>query len=129
MSQYRTYFFVSEQQISGDGNPMELIETGLPHHDFIGQEICRSWNEAHIEQFFYGILKDRIRSCKMTCRLDNKGHTCCHICFTGVDGFRMTKKVKDAIDEQVTGQFCDGWGEGFFGITMEAPDGAKLQVF
>ena len=42
---------------------------------------------------------------------------------------RLTQKVRDFLDDYLSSQFCDGWGETFFyPRSFEVSDGTKLAV-
>ena len=130
MSVYRTRFHIKEIQVDENLNITGEYETNLPHHDFLCKEMCKSWNEMHMEQFYDGILKDKLASIRMSYGIDEEGKSFGRIIFTGIPGFRFSQKIKDEIDEQTSAQFSDGWGEGFFYPynTMTAPDGTIVAV-
>ncbi len=130
MSQYRTYFDIMEEQVDDNDDIIKDFKTNLPHHDFICQAMCKSWNNMHIEQFFDGPLAKKIKSAKMTYSRGPHGESFGHITFVGTPGFRFTQRMKEELDDQVSAQFSDGWGESFFGYIniMTAPDGTRFMV-
>lgn len=130
MSVYYTRFHIRELNLDENDNIIGEYEKNLPHHEFICKEMCKSFNDTHMEQFYDGILKDRLARVTMSYGQDGDGKSYGRIRFVGKPGVRFTQKVKDAIDEQTTDQFTDGWGEGFFYPTniMTAPDGIRVAV-
>lgn len=107
----------------------EAYEKDLPHHDIIAKEICDSWNEMKMEKYFYGTLKDKIKSAKMRCYRDKtNGKTIAKITIEGIPGFRFGSVRRAMVFDQIESQMSDGWGEGFFGCMFTAPDGTKFFV-
>ena len=129
MSAFNYLYAVHEVQVDKNDNLIAEFEDNLPHHSFIMDEMCKSWNDMHMEQYYDGILKNKILSAKMIPDIID-GTSCAKINIIGKSGVRFTQKVKDAIVEQTSAQMCDGWGEGFFGYAniMTAPDGTRLYV-
>ena len=129
MSKTQICYTCHEIILDDNGNFIKEYEENLPHHNQIEKEMCDSFNNTHIERFFDGILKDKIKSAIMTFKkIDNKSVGIMTI--EGIPNFRFTQKVRDEIYEQIGGQLSDGWGEGFFGYinVMTAPDGTKFIV-
>lgn len=130
MSIYKTRFHVRELNFDDKDNFIGEFETNLPHHDFLCKEMCKSWNDMHMEHFYDGILKGMLASVTMSYGKDENGKSFGRITFRGKPGFRFSQKVKDEMDEQTTAQFTDGWGESFlypYNI-MTAPDGTKVAL-
>ena len=130
MSQYAAIYTVNETQLDKDDNIIAEFQKDLPHHDFICEEMCKSWNDSKMEQFFDGILKDKILSARMKSGKTEDGESYCLINVIGRPKVRFTQKIREAIYEQISAQMSDGWGEGFFGYAniMTAPDGTRLMV-
>lgn len=130
MSLYRTYFNITETQVDLHGKVKQKMTTDLPHHDFICEAMCRSWNDAHMEHRFTGILKDKIINTTMTHEQGPGQMSYGIITVTGKPGLRMTRKTKNEIEDQITEMFSGEWGNTFFGTghTMTAPDGITLFV-
>lgn len=130
MSMFKVLTNLHETVIDKNGNIQDEFDTNLKHHDQIASEICKSWNEANMSQYYDGILKDNIVSCKMTCTQDKTSkESIAVITFVMKPGLRLTKKYKDAIIEQTSAQFSDGWGEGFFGAANIMEDDNGQQFF
>ncbi len=131
MSKYRTCFRLCEECIVDDnGNITKSYEKNFPHHDIIAKEMTESFNNAKLERFVDDSLKGKIKSIRMRIDQDNEGYSVGHITFEGIPGLRMTQKVKETLDDDMSAQFSDGWGEGFLGIIniMKAPDGTEFFV-
>lgn len=130
MSKFYMSYRVSESVLDNNGNIVADYDSNLPHHDFIKEKMTKSWNDMHMERFFDGVLKDKIESCLMRFCQTTDGYSVAMVETIGVPGFRFTEKRRNEIAEQLEAQFCDGWGEGFFGYVnvMTAPDGKKIIV-
>lgn len=116
MSKYKYLTNISECQLDKNDEIIEEFDTNLPHHKQIAEEICKSWNDMDMKQYYDGILKNTIVSCKMTCFVQKpEMETVICIEFIMKPGLRLTEKYKNAIREQTHAQMCDGWGESFFG--------------
>ena len=123
-----TFMFITtfnEVEFDNDGNIIADYETNLPHHDMISAEAERSWNEMKMEQYYDGILTDKIESARMKCRKTKTGETEAVIRFKMKAGVRLTERYRNAIVEQTSAQFSDGWGESFFGMVNVMTDGKK----
>lgn len=130
MSHFISTFSIKEVQLDEHDNIIAEFEKDLPHGHFLICEMMASWNEMNMAQYFDGILKDKVNRAIMTGFTDKEGHTCGKIRVICVPGFRLSAKRRAAIEDQISAQFCDGWGEGFFGYAniMTAPDGTRLMV-
>lgn len=130
MSKHGFIYRPCEVVCDKEGNIINEHETDLPHFDMIRKEMEDNWNSMHMEQYFDGILKDKIAEC--TLKFINIGlpYPTALINAVGVPRFRFTEKVRNEIDEQIFAQLVDGWGEGFFGPVniMTAPDGTRFYV-
>jgi len=102
----------------------------LPHHSQIANAMADSWNNAHMEQYFDGVLKDKIAKAIMKVRKQSDGSTVASIIVHGKPGVRFSSKMTEAIYDQLDGQLSDGWGEGFFGFAniMTDDNGNKFCV-
>lgn len=127
----KLYYYYRPIEVEVDVNDEYVREYNgiLPHHDFIGKEMCSSWNDAKMEQYFDGILKNNIKSCKMTFTKMN-GNSYAKITIEGMPNYRFSSIRRNEIFDQLDAQMSDGWGEGFFGMinVMTAPDGKKMYV-
>ena len=129
MSKLKYLHALTESIVNDNCDILADYQYSLPHDEQICKEICDDFNKAHIERFFDGILKDKIKSCRMRCIKDEET-TLAIIDIEGIEGFRMSQKRRNAVWEQMEGQMCDGWGEGFFGFgnVMKASDGTQFIV-
>lgn len=125
-----TYVF-HEMQLDDSGNEIAYFEHDLPHAKEIGEAAVKSWNEAHMEQYFDGILAGKIESCLMRFgELNSRDGKKAGGMLTikGKAGVRFTEKIRNAISDQIDAQMSDGWGETFFGFAniMTMPDGTII---
>lgn len=130
MSKLYYYMELHEVIVDNEWEPKETFEDYLPHHDIIAKEICKSWNEMNMEQYFDGVLKGNIQSAKMSCYRDkSNGKSMAKITIEGVHGFRFGSARRAEVFEQLDAQMSDGWGEGFFvSHVITAPDGTEFYV-
>ena len=119
-----------ETEFDKNGDIIKDHKTNLPHHDQIAKAMTESWNNAHMEQYFDGILKDKISAATMRVIKDSDGSTVARITVHGKPNVRFSSKITDAIYDQLDGQLSDGWGEGFFGFAniMTDDDGNEFCV-
>lgn len=127
MSKFKYITNLVETELDDDNNAICDYETNLPHHDVIIKEICKSWNDMHMEQYYDGCLKDKIHSAVMSAYRDKNHSDKCMVEITFVlkNGCRLTETCRDAIIDQTNAQFTDGWGESFFGYGNIMTDGGK----
>lgn len=127
MSKFNYITNLIETEIDEHGSSIHDYETNLPHHDFIIEEICKSWNGMHMEQYYDGCLTGKIESAVMSAYRDrnNSGKCMVKITFVLKKGYRLTETCRDAIIDQTNAQFTDGWGEGFFGYGNVMTDGKR----
>lgn len=127
MSKFDYITNLIETEIDEHGSPIHDYETHLPHHAFIIKEICKSWNDMHMEQYYDGRLKDKIHSAVMSAYRDktHSGKCMVKITFVLKKGCRLTETCRNAIIDQTNAQFTDGWGESFFGYVNIMTDGHK----
>lgn len=123
MSKFIYNTTVSEVEIDSQGHTVADYDKNLPHKDVISREMCASWNNMHMEQYYDEILKDKIDSAVMTCKENNDGELIAKITFTMKPGVRLTEKYRNAIINQTSAQMSDGWGESFFGYNNIMTDG------
>lgn len=130
MSKVQVIYSCFETILDEEGHIIQQYEKNLPHHNIIKNEMVKSWNDAHMEQFFDGELKDKIQSAIMTFRLNKKKESQAVITIETVKDYRLSERRRNMILDQIDAQFSDGWGEGFFGYIniMTAPDGTKFIV-
>lgn len=121
---------VAEVPLDFDGYEMysEIKEYNLPHHEQISKEMCKHWNNMHMENYFSDILKGNIASAKMSCTKDSQGKTVAIVTVVGVPHFRFSEKRRNLVYEQLSAQMSDGWGEGFFHSEFEDENGHKFTV-
>ena len=112
-----------ETQLDENDNFVEDYEINLPHHSMIANAAEKSWNDMHMEQYYDGILENKIESAIMKCRKSKTGVSEAVINVKMKDGIRLTSKYRDAIVQQTSAQLSDGWGESFFGYCNIMTDG------
>lgn len=125
MSKFTIVIPFREVELDKNDDVIKDYDYGLPHHKQIVQTACNDWNEAHMEQYYDGLLKDKVESAKMSPYRDSSGK---NKCLTKIEvvlksGIRMTAKYRLAISQQTSAQMSDGWGEGFFGYNNIMTDG------
>lgn len=128
MSKYNViYGPIHEIIVDKNDDFVKAYESRLPHADEIITNMCKDWNNMHIEKYFDGILKDKISSAIMKKHIEGD-NLFGKVEITGMPNFRFTQKIKEEIADQMDGQFCDGWGESFFGSAniMTASDGTRF---
>lgn len=129
MSYRQVLYTCHEIVLDKQGNYIDSYESKLPHHDIIAKKMADSWNSMNIEKYFDGILKDKIASAKMKVR-KIKDDTVAVVTVLGKPNVRFSRNMTEEIFDQIDAQFCDGWGEGFFGCVnvMKADDGTLFCV-
>lgn len=127
MSKFEYIYNLMETELDENNNVIGDYETNLPHHTLIIKEICKSWNDMHMEKYYDGRLKDKIHSAVMSAYHDRTHSGMCSVKITFVlkKGYRLTEPCRDAIIYQTNAQFIDGWGEGFFGYGNIMTDGKR----
>lgn len=113
-----TFTFITtfnEVEVDNDNNSVVDYTSDLPHHDLISAAAEKSWNEMHMEQFYDGILTDKVESAVMKCRKNINRETKATISVKMKPGSRLTEKYRNALIDQTSAQLIDGWGESFFG--------------
>lgn len=123
MATFKFITTFTEIALDKNGNIIADYETNLPHHDMITRAAEKSWNDMHMEQYYDGILTDKIESAVMKCRKSKTGETEAVINIKAKPGVRLTSKYKNAIVDQTSAQLSDGWGESFFGFVNIMSDG------
>lgn len=116
MASFHILYSFHEVECTKHGDYIKEYETHLPHAKTIAKNAENSWNSLPMHQYFDGILKDKIESCTMKCRVTPYNELVGNITIKATPGFRLTSKVKDEIDDQISAQLSDGWGESFFGL-------------
>lgn len=125
MSTFNFITSFTETTLDNDECPLNYYTNNLPHHSLIIKKACESWNEMHMEQYYDGILENKVKSAVMSAFRDRTCSKNCSvkIAITLEPGIRMTEKYRKAITEQTSAQLTDGWGEGFFGYINVMSDG------
>ncbi len=119
MSKYSTissdYRELVLDEITGDVIE-EYVDCLQPHIDEIAKEMCDSFNSAEIEKYLDDDIKDKIKSIRMsrTRKTDEYGRPYFRITYEGNEGVRFTQKLINRLDDYMSGEFSDGWGECFF---------------
>ena len=132
MAKYSILYTCHEIQIDNNDNFIKEYKTNLPHGKQIADTFCNQWNKD-AKDFMLDLINkdcfDRFESCKMKA-LKNKTDTTLAIECIAKPGKQITQKVKDALNDFMSAQFSDGWGEGMFGLinVMTAPDGTRFYV-
>ena len=130
MARYRVLFDVREVQVDEDGNFVKEYKVLLPHEKEICKNLCESWNGLH--ETLLSVVNedcfDRIESCRMKKAKPVNGITMLAIDFVAKKGQFITQKIKDAINDFVSAQMSDGWGEGDLGPIniMTGSDGTRF---
>jgi len=112
-----------ETKLDENDDFVEDYEINLPHHDMIAKAAEKSWNDTHMEQYYDGILEDKVESAIMKCRKSKTGVSEAVINIKLKDGIRLTERYRNAIVQQTEAQLSDGWGESFFGYCNVMTDG------
>ena len=125
MSEMHILYKLHEIQLLDETDEnIEEYQQYLPHAKELLNEAVESWNSLPMHEYFDGILENKIRKAHATGRIDKDGNAILDIQVVGIPNFRFTAPVRDEIDEQVGIQFCDGWGESFFGSCNMYADGS-----
>ncbi len=129
MAKYKVYENIHEIQVDEKGNFLKAYEENLPHHEAMTSELSKSWNDLHktLVSVANEDCDNRIKSCKMRgAKVNNKTYLC--IEFVAKEGKRLTQNIKDAINDFVSAQMTDGWGEGDLGPIniMTGSDGTRF---
>lgn len=125
-------------QLYDDGGIKKELTPDDPMYAVAMDEMAKSFNGGRLEQYLDDkeavhklgyTVKNKIRSIRMKKVLRN-GTPYIRITTETYPGqLRLTQKVRNFLDDYLSSQFCDGWGEGFFyPRSFEAPDGTKLAV-
>lgn len=125
-------------QLYDDGGVKKELTPDDPVYAMAMDKMVKSFNDSCLEQYLDDgeavhklgyTVKNKIRSIRMKKVLRN-GTPYIRITTETYPGqLRLTQKVRDFLDDYLSSQFCDGWGEGFFyPRSFEATDGTKLAV-
>jgi len=125
MSKFTFVTSFSETELDENNDVVASHYFDLPHHKQIVKSACDDWNNAHMEQYYDGFLKDKVESAKMSSCRDISGSNRCLVKIEVVlkPSIRMTAKRRMEIEHQTSAQMTDGWGEGFFGYDNIMTDG------
>ncbi len=127
MSQYRT---ISSDyrvlKVDHNDKIIEQIFANNPLYRVALMEMVKDFNNMHLEHFIDDkesikvlgyTIKEKIKSITMELlnRQDKEGNPYIRITIESFPRkLRMTSKVRSFLDDYISSQFCDGWGEGFF---------------
>jgi hypothetical protein len=103
-----------------------------PHIDEMAKEMCNSFNSAELEKYLDDDIQGKIKSIRMsrTRKVDEYGRPFFRITFEGNEGVRFTQKLIGRLDDYMSGQFSDGWGECFFyPNSFKTKDGTIIAVW
>ncbi len=116
MAKLISLYTCHENQIDEQGNTIAYYESNLPHGKEIAEAFIGEWNKA---DWMAGIMneqvaKGRVESCKAR-RYENGDRTTIAIEIVAKPGKQLRREIREDIFDFMGSQFCDGWGEGFFG--------------
>lgn len=130
MSVWTSSFPISEIQLDEAGNGKGWFKTNLPHHKFIADTMCASWNNKHMERRLVGPVSGIITSVEMTCYVTEDGESRGRVTAVCAPGFRLTHKRRVSLCVQLIDGLFVEWAKEFLGPknVMRAPDGTRLMV-
>lgn len=112
--------------------PRKTFRYNLPHEKTIANWFSKEWNNAHMEQYFDDILKDKVESCIMKPMIKqekDKRYLFGNVTITFVPGFRLNSTKREACWNQLDAQMTDGFGESYDRCPIPgAPAGFSLQL-
>ena len=112
--------------------PHTTFHHDLPHEKIIGKWFAEEWNNAHMEQYFDDILKNKVKSCTMKPLLqirDGKRYLFGNVTITFLPGFRLSAEKREACWNQMDAQMTDGFGETYdYRHIPGTPEGYCLQL-
>ena len=128
-------------EINNIGGIVKTYEPGSPEYIKGLDVLVESFNEAKLEQYlddedalrFLGYkIKDKIQSIRMKrlSKTDDHNYPYIRITVTAIPGMlKLTSKVKDFLDDYISAQFSDGWGEAaFYPYNTFEVDGREVGV-
>lgn len=125
-------------RLDNDGEYDGELTLDNPLYTVAMDEMVKSFNNSCLEQYLDDgeavhklgcTIKEKIKSIRMK-RVVRNGAPYIQITTeTYPRQLRLTQKVRNFLDDYISSQFCDGWGEGFFyPMSFESTDGTKLAV-
>lgn len=124
-------------RLDNDGEYDGELTLDNPLYTVAMDEMVKSFNNSCLEQYLDDgeamhklgyTIKEKIKSIRMK-RVVRNGAPYIQITTETYPGqLRLTQKVRDFLDDYLSSQFSDGWGEVFFHRNFMAPDGTKLAV-
>lgn len=125
-------------RLDNDGEYDGELTLDNPLYTVAMDEMIKNFNDSCLEQYLDDgeavhklgcTIKEKIKSIRMK-RVVRNGAPYIQITTeTYPKQLRLTQKVRDFLDDYLSSQFCDGWGEGFFyPMSFESTDGTKLAV-
>ena len=131
MAKLLSLYTLHERAFDKNGDEVAYYEKNLPHGDQLADAFIKNWNDD--ADFMLGLMnkevgKDRIASCRARRYEKNSDEVVVAVEIIAKPGKHFRGSMKGDIFEFMDSQFCDGWGEGFFGEVnmMTDSDGVKF---
>lgn len=134
MSKILSLYNCHEIQVDKNNEFVKEYKINLPHADLIANEFIKNWNDQAdfmCKLMNEQVAKDRIQSCKARRYKKNEPECIVAIEIKTKPGKSFRGGLKYEIWDWMATQFCDGWGEGFFGpinILECKEDGTRFYV-
>ena len=133
MSKIVSLYTCHENQIDEKGNTVAYYQANLPHGKEIAEAFIGEWNkdaERMVEIMNEQVAKGRVESCKARQYDKNGDKTTIAIEIVAKPGKQLRRRMREDIFDFMDSQFCDGWGEGFFGSInpITAKDGTVFCI-
>ncbi len=131
MAKLISLYTCHEAILDKKGNEVAYHETNLPHADEVAEAFLKEWNED--ADWMVGIMneqvgKDRIASCRARRYKKDEPKVTIAVEIVAKEGKQFRGTMKEDIFEFMGSQYCDGWGEGFFGVPRKAKDGTRFAI-
>lgn len=132
MAKLLSLYTLAESVYNKYGDQIAYYEENLPHGDILANAFIKDWNES-ADKFMLGLInkevgKDRIKSIYARRYKKNSPEVTVAVEVVAKEGKQFRGSMKEDIFEYLSSQYCDGWGEGFFGPInmMSADDGTRF---